>query len=399
MKPFENIKVLDLTHVIAGPFCTFQLAMLGAEVIKVEPPGKPDMMRQSGPDFDWAAQNMGMNFVSQNAGKKAITLDIKHPRGRAIFEQLLADADVLVENFRGSVLSDMGLDYTELKRINPQLIYCSMSGFGHTGPKKNHPAYDNVIQAFSGLMMSTGEQQAGAFKVGPPVLDYGTGAQAALAISAALYQRHQTGKGQLIDVAMLDAALMLMASSVTDTLATGQAPGLPGNSSAYNAGYGVYNANDGQVMIGAFTPAQQSTLWLALGQQNHADEVAAMSYRELAENLQSHRQTLSAIFAQESAQHWESVLIDAGVPASRVRTLDEALASEQVQSRAIIQEVEHPLNKGESLKVPVAAFSFETDGPTATSAPPGYSADTARVLQSIGLDDSEISALREQGVI
>lgn len=399
MKPFENIRVIDLTHVIAGPFCTFQLAMLGAEVIKIEPPGKPDMMRQSGPDFEWAAQNMGMNFMSQNAGKKAITLDIKHPQGREILERLLTDADVLVENFRGNVLSDMDLGYETLKSLNPKLVYCSMSGFGHTGPKKHHPAYDNVIQAFSGLMMATGEQEAGAFKVGPPVLDYGTGAQAALAISAALYQRTHSGKGQRIDVAMLDAALMLMASSVTDTLATGKAPDLPGNSSALNAGYGVYDTSDGQLMVGAFTPAQQCALWQALGQKLQAEQVAGMSYSDLAETVVQHREHLSDCFAKGSARHWESVLIEAGVPASRVRTLDEALASEQVQSRQVIQQVEHPLNRCEHLKIPVAAFSYESDGPAAESAPPGYSADTLAVLESIGLTGTDIAALREQAII
>ena len=231
MKPFESIRVLDLTHVLAGPFCTYQLAMLGAEVIKIESPLNPDMMRFSGSDEALADDGLGLPYLSQSAGKRAITLNLKTEAGQGILRTLVKESDVLVENYCHGALEALGLSYDHLSAVNPSLIYCSMTGFGHTGPKSTHPAYDNVIQAYSGLMDATGTEESGPLKVGPPVLDYGTGAQAALAISAALYQRSHTGVGQHIDIAMLDCAMMLMTSTVFESAVTGEAPVKEGNCS------------------------------------------------------------------------------------------------------------------------------------------------------------------------
>ena len=185
-RTLDNIRVLDFTHVLAGPFCTYQLAVMGADVIKIESAQCPDMMRINGPDYKLAEQTMGLHYQAQAANKRAMTLDLKHSGSTQILDKLLLDADVLVVNYRRNAAKRLNIDYERVKGINPRLVYCSMTGFGQTGPKADHAAYDNVIQAFSGLMAATGTEAGGPTRVGPPVLDYGTGAQAALAIVSSL---------------------------------------------------------------------------------------------------------------------------------------------------------------------------------------------------------------------
>ncbi|MEM7670323.1 MAG: CoA transferase, partial [Pseudomonadota bacterium] len=189
MRPFEDVRVLDLTHVLAGPFATFQLAVLGADVIKIEAPDRPDMTRNEGVSADLNDAHYGTYFLGQNGGKRSLTLDLATPEGRGILGQLIARADVLVQNYSGAGLDEHGFGAETALEINPRLIYCSMTGFGRTGPKQNDPAYDIIIQAFSGIMAANGTADTSPVRVGPPMVDYGTGAQAALAISAALYQR------------------------------------------------------------------------------------------------------------------------------------------------------------------------------------------------------------------
>ena len=230
VKAFEGYRVLDLTHVLAGPFCTYQLAVLGAEVIKIEPPGEPDMVRAEGASEVLNRQGMGIMFQSQGANKRALSLNLKCEAGRAIFRRLVAVADVVVENYRAGAFPSLGLGYEDLASLNPSLIYCSITGFGQTGPKAGHTAFDNVIQARSGLMATTGTVDTAPVRVGAPVLDYGTGAQAAFAIAAALLRRERTGQGQRLDVSMLDAALVLMASAVATSEASGEPPVPHGNS-------------------------------------------------------------------------------------------------------------------------------------------------------------------------
>ncbi len=270
MRPFEGIRVIDLTHVFAGPFCTFQLAMLGADVIKVEGADHPDMVRFEGGDAGLNAAGMGASYQSQNAGKRAIALDLKSESGRAAMRRLIGIADVLVMNYAGEAAKRMGVDPAVTQAINPKLIHCTLTGYGRTGPKADHPAYDNVIQAYSGLMAGNGTPDTGPVRIGPAVVDYGTGAQAALAVSAALFQRERTGRGQVIDVAMVDAAMMLMAASVTDTIATGEPPARTGNINPNYAAYRTFDTAEGLLMVGAFTNAQHAALCDFLGEHARA---------------------------------------------------------------------------------------------------------------------------------
>lgn len=370
MKPFENIRVLDLTHVFAGPFATYQLAVLGAEVIKIEPPQNPDMMREEGSDPQLNERGMGICFQIQSANKKSLALDLKSPTGKADFLELVKTADVMVQNYSGKKLEALGLGYEDISSINPNIIYCQMTGYGRTGPKAEHPAYDLVIQAFSGLMAANGTPESGPVRVGPAVVDYGTGAQAAFAIASALFQRTQTGKGQYIDVSMLDSALMLMSSHVTETIATGVAPAPFGNIHPQFAGYSAFEASDATVVIGAWTTSQLHNLFKTVGLNERADELLQNTREDSINRVSSDYALLSAEILKNTADYWEKSLNEAGVPAARLRTIDEALESEQVKSRRVIQPSQAEIGSGLLGRLPVAGFSFAEDGPEISSPPP-----------------------------
>ncbi len=399
MRPFEGIRCLDLTHVLAGPFSTFQLAVLGADVIKIEPPTNPDMTREESVIRALGEEDYGTLYLGQNAGKRAITLDLKTEKGRDILRKLVAGADVLVENYRTGKMAELGLGYEDLSSINPKLIYCSLTGFGQTGPKAKHPAYDVVIQAYSGLMVANGEENSAPVRVGPPMVDYGTGAQAALAISAALYQRGHTGKGQRIDVSMLDGALMLMSSQVTSTLCSGSSPTAHGNDHPDYAGYSAYKTKDGLLMIGAHTTRQAADIFHAIGDSALGDEVAAMSRDELRAARGRLADILTEVLQTRTAQEWEDVLNEGGVPAARVRRLEETLAGEQVAARSVLQTFEGQGGPDETRRLAVAAYSFAHGGPKLDRPPPRVGEHTEEVLAELGLGAEEIADLKSTGTV
>jgi crotonobetainyl-CoA:carnitine CoA-transferase CaiB-like acyl-CoA transferase len=399
MKPLEGIRVLDLTHVLAGPFCTYQLAVLGGDVIKIEPPHNPDMTREEGvvPALSEAAY--GTYFQSQSAGKRAMTLDLKQQAGRDILAKLIETADVLVQNYAGEALADLGFSYEAASAINEKLIYCSLTGFGRAGPKANHPAYDVVIQAFSGLMAANGTPETGPVRVGPPMVDYGTGAQAAMAICAALLQREKTGKGQRIDVAMLDAAIMLMSAHVVDTITTGHAPGPHGNVHPRYAGYRTYDTSDGLLMVGAWTNRQLSRLFKALGENELANTVSQIPRAEVGDLAPAHSAVIAEHLKHQSADHWETLLNDQRIPAARVRTIDEAIAHEQIASRKVLQTPASPGLPGSPGAYPVAAFSYDHGSPSLDRPPPQLGEHTNDILNELGMGANQISALRSDGVV
>lgn len=398
MKPLVGIRVLDLTHVLAGPFCTHQLAMLGADVIKIEPPSKPDMTREEGVIPELNDKQYGTYFQAQNAGKRAITLDLKSAEGAAAMRKLAAGADVLVQNFAGHAMKRLGFGYDEVARVNPQLVYCSISAFGSTGPKAGHPAYDVVIQAYSGLMASNGTPDTRPVRVGPPMVDYGTGAQAALAISAALLQRERTGKGQFIDVAMLDAALMLMSASVTDTIATGTPPEPHGNVHPKYAGYATFETADGLLMIGAWTNKQLASLLRTLGEAKRATAVENTSRADIARGQCKDRQLIAKHLTAKSAFEWEQLLNEAHVPAARIRTIDEAISEDQVKSRAVLQPSGNAAADG-PVSLPTAAFTYVHGSPSIDRPPPRHGEHTNDVLEEFGFSAEEIRSLRATGAV
>ena len=283
-----------------------------------------------------------------------------------------------MQNYAGNSIDNLGLSYKKLKKINPGLIYCSMTGFGKTGPKSQHPAYDSVIQAFSGLMELNGLKSTGPLRVGPAVVDYGTGIHAAFAISSALYRRQITGKGIEIDVSMLDAALMLMTSTVSETIATGISKPNYGNDHPDYAGYGTFKTSDRDLVIGAFTKKQTQNLFKALKLENISHEVALMSKKQLKKNKKKFKKIISKVVICKTADYWEEVLNKHHVPASKIRTLSEALDSQQIKSRAVLQNsfLKNNLN---AKRLPTAAFSYSDGSPKIT-----------KPAQKIGKSDKDI---------
>ena len=395
MRPFEGITIIDITHVLAGPFAAYQLALLGADVIKVEHPREHDQSRDSGSDRVLNHQGMGTGYLTQGSNKRSITLNLKHERGREILKRLVRKADVLVENWRSGSFPALGLGYDDLRPLNPRLIYCSMTAFGQQGPRAAQTAYDQLIQATAGMMATTGTPEVHPIKTGAPVIDYATGTMCAFAISAALFQRERTGSGQYIDSAMLDVALMLMGSHITAYLRTGHEPKPRGNRMD-RASSQLYQAKDADLMIAASNRGQHERLFQALGRP----DLAAQSSDEERERLYEQQTAeLSKIIAERTADEWEQYLQARHVPAGRVRKLSEALADPQLEARRVLHEHQKIEGIEGPVTVPMAAFRFAHDGPSIETPPPRLGQHTEEVLLSLGYDTAEIAALRAADAI
>lgn len=396
-RPFEGIRVIDCTHVLAGPFAAYQLALLGADVVKVEHPEEPDQSRGTGGDRTLNRAGMGTYALTQNANKRAITLDLKQEGGKAVMRRLLAGADVLVENYRPGAFEALGFGPEAVAVLNPRLIYCSISAFGQTGPRREQTAYDHVIQATSGVMAATGTPEANPIKFGAPVIDYATGTMGAFALAAALFQRERTGRGQRIDLAMLDVAMMMQASHLTAFLRDGKGPAPRGNTHPYATNC-AYETEDGAlVMLGASNLRQQRRLWAALGRPEMAkadNEARLAAYEEEAAALR-------AIMRTRTADAWEAFLQARHVPAARVRTTAEAMADPHIAARTNLL---HHFPDGApgvegAFGVPVAAFGLAHGGARVDSPPPRLGADTDAVLAELGYAPGDIAALRASGAV
>jgi crotonobetainyl-CoA:carnitine CoA-transferase CaiB-like acyl-CoA transferase len=383
-RPFEGIRVIDLTHVLAGPFATYQLAVLGADVIKVEHPDEPDQSRGHGTDSALNRAQLGTHFLTQASNKRAITLDLKTERDRDILRKLVATADVFVENYRPGALDALGLGYAALSAINPHLIYASFSAFGDTGPKRERTAYDHVIQATSGIMAMTGTAECHPVMFGAPAIDYATGTTGAFALAAALFQRTHTGRGQRIDMAMTDVAMMLMGSHLTGYLRNGVHPKPRGNRHPM-ATNGAYETKDGLLMLGASNLRQQCRLWTVLERpdmiKHTSDERAQDHARETA--------ALTEILKTRTAAEWEEFFQVRHVPAARVRTMGEAVADPQTASRGVIHRHDGAPGIDGAFGIPVAAFAFAHGGPTIDTPPPSIGQHNAEIFAELGVTRSE----------
>ena len=393
-QPFAGIRIIDATHVLAGPFAAYQLALMGAEVIKVEPPTEPDQSRDSGPDWALNDANMGSYFLTQGSNKRAITLDLKQPEGAAIMKALIAKADVLVENFRPGAFEALGLGYEAMSALNPRLIYCSISAFGQGGPRGGQTAYDHVIQSTSGIMAATGTPEVSPLKLGAPAIDYATGTMGAFALASALFQRERTGRGQRIDLAMLDVAMMMQASHVTAWSRTGKSSAPKGNDHV-QATNSAYATKDGMVMLGASNLRQQARLWAALGRP----EQAKTSNKERVAKRDEEAALLSEIMLTRTADEWEEYLQGKHVPASRVRRLDETMHDPHLASRGLLHRFDDMPGIQGGVTVPVAAFKLAHGGPRVTAPPPMFGQHTDEVLGELGYASADIAALRAKGVV
>lgn len=394
-RPFEGIRVIDATHVLAGPFAAYQLAVMGADVIKVENPNVIDQVREQGPDEALNNDGMGTYYLTQGANKRAITLNLAHDAGREIFKELIAGADVLIENYRAGALDALGLGYEELAKINETLIYCSMTAFGQQGPRSEQTAYDMQIQATSGIMASTGTAEVNPIKVGPPVVDYATGTTGALAISSALFQRERTGRGQHIDLAMLDVALVMMSADMTNTKWSGQAPTPSGNDMKL-AGARCYETADGLLMVGAMNRQQHRRLFNYFG---HPEIAEVTDYPPRFEHGDEHAEIVQARLLERSAKQWEVDLQRQHIPAMAVRDIAEAMDDEQLETRKVLHDFEYFRGSGQTLSVPVAAFKYLHGGPEVTTPPPAVGEDTEAVLLELGRSQEEIALLRKNGTV
>jgi crotonobetainyl-CoA:carnitine CoA-transferase CaiB-like acyl-CoA transferase len=395
MRPYEGIKIIDITHVLAGPFAAYQMALLGADVIKVEHPTDYDQSRDTGGDRALNRQQMGTGFLTQASNKRAITLNLKHEKGREILKKLVKDADVLVENWRSGAFPALGLGYDDLRPINPRLIYCSMTAFGQDGPRGVQTAYDQLIQATSGMMAMTGTPDVNPIKTGAPVIDYATGTMCAFAISSALFQRERSGRGQYIDSSMLDVSLMLMGSHITSYMRTGHEPQPKGNRMD-RASSQLYEAKDAPLMIAAGNRGQHERLFRAVGRE---DIAAQSSHAEREALYEKQTEELQKIVAQRTADEWEQFLQSRHVPAGRVRRLSECLQDPQLASRRVLHRHEKIEGIEGSVTVPLAAFKFADGGPSIETPPPRLGQHTDEVLVSLGYSKDDIGKLRAEGAI
>ena len=337
--PLDGIKVLDLTRVLAGPFCTMLLSDLGADVVKVEHPEKGDDSRHFGPPF---INGMSMYFFSVNRGKRSIAVDLKSEEGRRTFLALARHADVLVENFRPGVMRKLGLDPNALARVNPALIYASISGYGQTGPFSEQPAYDVVIQALGGIMSVTGPEGGPHCKVGISFSDITAGMYAALAITSALYRRRLTGHGERVDVSMLDCQVAVQVPNVINYLTTGIEPTSTGNRHHSIAPFAVFPTEDGEVVICAGNDVLWSRLCDCLGLDDFVDdERFATNAARIVNNAQMHALIAEAT-RKRTTEDSLGLLADAGIPSGPINAIGETLSHPQIDAREMVVETEHP---------------------------------------------------------
>jgi CoA:oxalate CoA-transferase len=336
--PLKGVRVLDITRVLAGPYCTMILADLGAEVVKIERPDSGDDSRQFGP---FLPSGLSAYFASINRGKKSITLDLKQKIDRATFLQLAERADVLVENFRPGTMSDWGLSAEQLQTLNPRLVYASLSGYGHTG-NVNRPAYDVIIQAMSGLMSITGEGEGHSVRVGTSISDILTGMFGAIAVISALRHRDQTGEGCVADIAMLDCAVAALENAIARHSVTGDVPVPLGTRHPSITPFQAFPTADGSIVIAAGNDALWRKLCDVIAQPELADDPRLADNASRTENSDFLNETLAARLREHPQGHWLELLTSAGVPAAPIRNVAEVVADPQLQSRDMLREMESP---------------------------------------------------------
>lgn len=395
--PLAGLRVIDFTHVLAGPACAYFLGLLGAEVIKVESAGRGDAMRhRGGSDSARAEAGMSTAYLTQAAGKKSIALDLATPGGQEVMRRLIGSADILVENHRPETLTALGLDESFLRVLNPRLIHCAMTGYGRKGNLENAPAYDVNIQAACGLMTLTGTAESGPVRTGAPIMDYGTALAAGFAITAALHQRQRTGQGSFVDVSMLETAFTLMSSTITDFFATGTAPTPRGNAAnSRSPGAGNFPCKEGTLSLGVNEEHQFRALARVLGCEawlsdpRFADRRARKVHGAALEN------ELAAALLTRTAADWEIRMLDNGVPAARLRSLPESLELEQTAARRYLH---HDRETG--LTLPTLPFRIgEAVAHAPASPPPSLGENSEEVLNMLGYTAIEIDTLKTAGAV
>ena len=395
MRPLDGITVLDLTRVLSGPYCTMMLADMGARVIKIERPGGGDGTRAWGPPFVGGESSY---FLTINRNKESVAVDFKRPEGRRIIDQLVARADVLVENFQPGTLDAIGLGYKDLAARHPRLIYCSITGYGLTGPQRDRPGYDAVAQAEGGLMSLTGPEGGAPFRLGVAIADIAAGLFAAQGITLAMLARARTGEGQLVDVGLLDSVVALLTYQAGIYFRSGTAPVRTGNRHPSIAPYDTFATADGTLVLAVGNDEQWRTFCALVGLDDLATDPASATNAARVEHYGLLQPRIARVLGQRSRQSWIDRLVPAGVPCAAVRTLDEVMTDPQLLAREMIERVEHPsAGPIDLLGLPIKLSA--TPG-SVSAPPPRLGEHTASVLEhDLGMPPADIARLGREAVV
>jgi CoA:oxalate CoA-transferase len=394
--PLADIRVLDVTNVLAGPFCSYQLALLGAEVIKIEQPGRGDLARMLGADRAAAEKLMGASFVAVNAGKQSVTVNLKTSKGKEIFKKFAAISHAVIENFRPDVMKRLQLDYSVLSQINQSIVYCSLSGFGQDGPLAMRPAYDQIIQGMSGIMSVTGDGQTAPLRVGYPVCDTVGGLTAALAVCAALVEARSTGQGRAIDVSMLESTLASMGWIVSNYLNAGVIPVPMGNENFTAAPSGTFQTADGPLNIAANETYQFEKLCDLIGRPDLKADPRFQDREIRKKNRAAINREVEQGLVSRGAAEWEVLLSQEGVPAGRVFTVPEILSHPHLTERCFVTRFDCA---GGRQTVTRGGFTFSDHRAVPPTPAARLSEHTEAWLRKLGYSAQEIQGLRKEGVI
>lgn len=394
MKPLEDITVLDLSRVLAGPYCTQMLADMGATVIKIEKPGTGDDTRGWGPPF---INGESAYFLSINRNKKSITLNLKKKKGKKIFYNLSKKADVIVENFRPKTVDDLKISYSDIKKINPRIVYCSISGFGQTGPYKQRSGYDLIVQGMGGLMTMTGEKDGPPVRVGVAVTDIGAGMFSAYGIMLALYHRKTTGTGQYIDTSLLDSQVSWLTYQAGFYFATGKSPERMGSAHPTIVPYQAFQTTSGYINVAIGSEKIWQDFCSAINHEELADNPKYKTNQDRVKNRDELIPILEDTFSQKSTNEWLKVLHEKGVPAGPIYDFDEIFSDPQVLHRNMLKKIDHP-TAGEISQTGIPLKLSETPGSIDTP-PPVLGEHTKDILTDLGYTADEIQTLQDQNVI
>lgn len=392
--PLNGIKVLDLSRVLAGPYCTMTLGDLGADIIKVEAPNGSDDTRFWGPPF---INSISAYYLCTNRNKRAITVNLKTEKGRHIIKELVKQSDVLIHNFKYGTMDKFGLDYETLNNINPKIIYCSITGFGNTGPNKQLAGYDFVIQAMSGLMSITGTEQSGPIKVGVAISDVLTGMNATTAILAALNERNQSGLGQNIDISLFDSQLSALVNVASNYLVSGKVPKRMGNEHPNIVPYQTFETKDAEIVIAVGNDSQFKRLCLLFElNELESDERYSTNEKRL-DNRSSLKKILSNVFKQRTTSECLQLFNEAGIPSGPINDMKAVFEEEQVEARNMLVEIEHPT--AGKIKLVGSPLNFSRTPISIRKHPPLVGEHTEDVLREIGFQEEEIHLLKKEDII
>ncbi|WP_111877802.1 CaiB/BaiF CoA transferase family protein [Paracidovorax anthurii] len=398
IKPLEGVRVLDLTNVLAGPFCCHQLAHMGADVIKVEARLTGDLARQLGADVELNRRNMGVSFLAQNPGKRSLTLNLKNARAKEVFRRLVKTAHVVVENFRPGVMDRLGVGYSELLKDNPRLIYCAISGYGQTGPLRDLPAYDQIIQGMSGVMSITGNEASAPLRVGYPVADTIGGMTAAFAVAAALADTQRI-EGVFIDVSMLEATMATMGWAVSNYLVAGREPVPMGNDNVTASPSGTFRTGDGLINIAANKQEQFEQVCNVVG---HPEWTTDARFSDRFARLR-HRAELTALLEEamrgRSTEDWWQAFNAAGVPAGPVYSVPQVLQTPQIATRGMVATYGNVPGVGRDVRLVRSGFKLNGEAPSVDSPPPELGQHTEAILAELGFDAQEIDTLKQEQAV